>query len=218
MNGFEPDELLKQQQAFGYTFEDLKMILAPMAANGQEPVGSMGTDTPLAVLSDKSQLLFNYFKQLFAQVTNPPIDPIREEMVMSAETTIGAEQNLFEEIAASLPPASAQAADPHQRRTRKDQAAQRRRASRTITLPTLYPRRRRRSGTARRARPALPRGASDAIEEGYTIIVLSDRGVNAELRADPGLLATGAVHHHLIREGHAHALRHSWSSRASRAR
>ena len=73
------------------------MILAPMAANGQEPVGSMGTDTPLAVLSDKSPLLFNYFKQLFAQVTNPPIDPIREEMVMSAETTIGSEQNLFEE-------------------------------------------------------------------------------------------------------------------------
>ncbi len=74
-----------------------KMILAPMAANGQEPVGSMGTDTPLAVLSDKSPLLFQYFKQLFAQVTNPPVDPIREEMVMSAETTIGCEQNLFEE-------------------------------------------------------------------------------------------------------------------------
>ena len=97
ISGFEPEDLLKQQQAFGYTLEDLKMILAPMAVNGQEAVGSMGTDTPLAVLSDKSPLLFNYFKQLFAQVTNPPIDPIREEMVMSAITTIGPEQNLFEE-------------------------------------------------------------------------------------------------------------------------
>src|SRR5208282_1527622 len=94
---FEADELLKQQQSFGYTIEDLKMILAPMATNGQEPVGSMGTDTPLAVLSNKPQPLYNYFKQLFAQVTNPPIDPIREELVTSTATTIGAEHNLFEE-------------------------------------------------------------------------------------------------------------------------
>src|SRR6202162_502717 len=95
--GFDPETVLTRQRAFGYSDEDLKMILAPMAANGEEPVGSMGVDTPLAVLSDQSPLLFNYFKQLFAQVTNPPVDPIREEMVMSAETTIGSEQNLFEE-------------------------------------------------------------------------------------------------------------------------
>src|ERR1019366_2208834 len=94
---FEDHELLKQQQSFGYTIEDLKMILAPMATNAQEPVGSMGTDTPLAVLSNRPQLLYNYLKQLFAQVTNPPIDPIREELVTSTETTIGAEDNLFEE-------------------------------------------------------------------------------------------------------------------------
>src|SRR5207253_3048250 len=94
---FEAEDLPRQQQAFGYTTEELKMILAPMAVNGQEPVGSMGTDTPLAVLSDRAPLLFNYFKQLFAQVTNPPIDPIREEMITSSETTIGSEQNLFEE-------------------------------------------------------------------------------------------------------------------------
>ncbi len=100
LDGAGQFDLLAQQQAFGYTIEELKMILAPMAANGQEPVGSMGTDTPLAVLSDKAPLLFNYFKQLFAQVTNPPVDSIREEMVMSAETTIGAEQNLFEETPA----------------------------------------------------------------------------------------------------------------------
>ena len=99
-----PFDLLKQQQAFGYTLEDLRSSSRRWRRTAQEPVGSMGTDTPLAVLSDKSPLLYNYFKQLFAQVTNPPIDPIREEMVMSAETTIGSEQNLFEEtpsIAAS---------------------------------------------------------------------------------------------------------------------
>ncbi len=114
IDGFEDDALLKQQQSFGYTIEDLKMILAPMATNGQEPVGSMGTDTPLAVLSDRPQPLYNYFKQLFAQVTNPPIDPIREELVTSTETTLGAEQNLFRRIAAALPPASTESADSDQ--------------------------------------------------------------------------------------------------------
>src|SRR5262245_812520 len=93
----EPDHetVLQRQQAFGYTFEDLPIIMAPMARDGVEAVGSMGTDTPLAVLSDQSQPLYNYFKQLFAQVTNPPIDCIREEIVTSAETTIGSERNLL---------------------------------------------------------------------------------------------------------------------------
>src|SRR5439155_15396294 len=94
---YEPDTLLTRQQAFGYTVEDLRLLMSPMAINGQEAVGSMGTDTPLACPSDRPQLLFNYFKQLFAQVPTPPIDPIREELVMSVETTIGPEQNLFEE-------------------------------------------------------------------------------------------------------------------------
>src|SRR5208337_386990 len=97
LDGRPAHDLLQRQQAFGYTLEELRMLLAPMAVNAQEAVGSMGTDTPLAVLSDQAPLLFNYFKQLFAQVTNPPIDPIREELVMSLETTIGSEQNLFEE-------------------------------------------------------------------------------------------------------------------------
>ena len=142
---FEAEDLPKQQQAFGYTTEELKMILAPMAVNGQEPVGSMGTDTPLAVLSDKSPLLFNYFKQLFAQVTNPPIDPIREEMVTSAITTIGSEQNLFEETPRALPPAQALAPGADQRRAGKDQAARTRRACarsrsrRSIASPTARP-------------------------------------------------------------------------------
>ena len=89
--------LLRRQQIFGYTDEDLKVLLAPMAQTGEEPISSMGNDTPLAVLSDRPQLLYSYFKQLFAQVTNPPIDPIREALVMSLETYIGSEQNLLDE-------------------------------------------------------------------------------------------------------------------------
>ena len=101
--------LLTRQQAFGYTLEDLRMLMAPMAINGQEAVGSMGTDTPLAVLSDRPQLLFNYFKQLFAQVTNPPIDPIREELVMSLDDHHRpASGNLFDETPEHCPPARAE--------------------------------------------------------------------------------------------------------------
>jgi glutamate synthase (NADPH) large chain len=195
----EPFDLLKQQQAFGYTLEELKMLLAPMAANGQEAVGSMGTDTPLAVLSDKSPLLFNYFKQLFAQVTNPPVDPIREEMVMSAETTIGSEQNLFDESPI------------HCRQLRLKQPIltnlnleRVKRLSqpglRTITLSTLY----RAADEERGLRQALDNlcaSASKAIQDGITLIVLSDRGVNSEWAPIPSLLAVGGVHHHLIREG-----------------
>ncbi len=95
--------VLQRQQAFGYTFEDLRFIIGPMASDGVQPLGSMGTDTPLAVLSDKPQLLYNYFKQLFAQVTNPPIDPIREEIITSTETTIGTEGNLLDPNARKLP-------------------------------------------------------------------------------------------------------------------
>jgi len=196
---FEADELLKQQQSFGYTIEDLKMILAPMATNGQEPVGSMGTDTPLAVLSNKSQPLYNYFKQLFAQVTNPPIDPIREELVTSTETTIGAEDNLFEES-----PRHCRQLQLQQPILTNEELERIKRLNveglRTITLPTLYRVADGNSGL-RSALDALCKGASDAIASGYTIIVLSDRGVNADHAAIPALLATGAVHHHLIREG-----------------
>ncbi|MGH7780967.1 MAG: glutamate synthase large subunit [Candidatus Binataceae bacterium] len=197
--GFEGMDLLRQQQAFGYTAEDLKLILAPMVVNAQEPVGSMGTDTPLAVLSDKAPPLFNYFKQLFAQVTNPPIDPIREELVTSAETTIGSEQNLFEESPA------------HCRQLRlktpiitNEELEQIKRLAepglRAITLPTLF---RVGDGEAgmRAALDDLCAKASRAIAHGFTIIVLSDRGVNSEFAAIPSLLATAGVHHHLIREG-----------------
>jgi glutamate synthase (NADPH/NADH) large chain len=199
INGYEPFDLLKQQQAFGYTLEELKMILAPMAANGQEPVGSMGTDTPLAVLSDKSPLLFSYFKQLFAQVTNPPVDPIREEMVMSAETTIGSEQNLFEEtplhcrqLRLKQPILANQQLEKIRRLARP--------GLRSITLNMLF---RVADGEPglRAALEELCRKASEALERGYTILILSDRGVNHEWAPIPSLLATAAVHHHLIREG-----------------
>jgi glutamate synthase domain-containing protein 2/glutamate synthase domain-containing protein 1/glutamate synthase domain-containing protein 3 len=193
---FDP---LPQQQAFGYTIEDLKMILAPMAANAQEAVGSMGTDTPLAVLSDKAPLLFNYFKQLFAQVTNPPIDPIREEMVMSAETTIGSEQNLFEET------------PEHCRQLKltspiltNAQLAKIKRLSqaglRSITLPALFAAEQGEAGM-RAALDELCQRSSEAIANGYTIIIISDRGVDADHAPLPSLLAVGAVHHHLIRQG-----------------
>jgi glutamate synthase (NADPH) large chain len=199
INGYEPFDLLKQQQAFGYTIEELKMILAPMAANGQEPVGSMGTDTPLAVLSDKSPLLFQYFKQLFAQVTNPPVDPIREEMVMSAETTIGTERNLFEET--PLHCRQLRLKNPILNNEQLERIKRLARPGlRSITLSTLY----RVDDGEQGLRDALDdlcRQASRTLEDGYTIIVLSDRGVNHEWAPIPSLLATGAVHHHLIRAG-----------------
>ncbi|HVN28837.1 MAG TPA: glutamate synthase large subunit, partial [Candidatus Binataceae bacterium] len=196
---YHGDELLKLQQAYGYTVEDLKMLLAPMAVNGQEPVGSMGTDTPLAVLSDRPQPLFNYFKQLFAQVTNPPIDPIREEMVTSAETSLGAEQNLFEESPVHCRqlqvkrPVLTNAELEKIRRLDKP-------GLRAKTISTLYAVNDNAAGL-KDSLDSICREASQAIEQGYSILILSDRGVDASRAAIPSLLACSAVHHHLIREG-----------------
>jgi glutamate synthase domain-containing protein 2/glutamate synthase domain-containing protein 1/glutamate synthase domain-containing protein 3 len=196
---FAPDTLLARQQAFGYTIEDLRILMTPMALNGQEAVGSMGTDTPLAVLSERPQLLFNYFKQLFAQVTNPPIDPIREELVMSLQTTIGAERNLFDETpehsrqlhVKSPILSNAQLA---QVKALHDEGL------RATTLPMLFPAG---SGGAglKAALDTLCERASRAVADGSTILVLSDRGVGPRDVPIPSLLATAAVHHHLIREG-----------------
>ena len=116
------DTLLQRQIAFGYTFEDERLILAPMAQNGVEAVGSMGNDTPLAVLSNKPRLLYDYFKQLFAQVTNPPIDCIREEIITSAETRLGSEGNLLNPQPADCRRLEAEVADPHQRGVREGAA------------------------------------------------------------------------------------------------
>jgi len=196
---YEPETLLGRQQAFGYTIEDLRLLMTPMALNGQEAVGSMGTDTPLAVLSDKPQILFNYFKQLFAQVTNPPIDPIREELVMSVETTIGPEQNLFDET--PLHCAQLHLKSPT---LTNDELAQVKALDdgplRAITLPIVFP-----AGSGgdglRDALERLCEAAADAVASGYSILVLSDRAVDAAHAPMPSLLATAAVHHHLIREG-----------------
>jgi len=193
------EDLLALQQTHGYTLEDIKMLMAPMAINGQEAVGSMGNDTPLACLSNRSQLLYNYFKQLFAQVTNPPIDPIREELVMSLKATIGPEQNLFQESPEHCHQLELEApvisSEDLIRICEIDNGALRARK-----LTALY--RVADGGDGlERALEVLCLEAVRAIQEGCTLLVLSDRGVNAEMAPIPSLLATAAVHHHLIREG-----------------
>ena len=191
------EDLLAQQQSFGYTVEDLRLLMAPMARNGEEAVGSMGTDTPLAVLSNKSPLLYNYFKQLFAQVTNPPIDSIREEMVMSVESYIGSEQNLLDETprhARLLKLPCLVLTDPELARIRHASV-------KDFSAETLKMHFSEGGGGLETALEALCRQASRAVNKGRNIIILSDRGVDGDSVPIPALLATSAVHHHLIREG-----------------
>ena len=193
------EDLLPQQQAFGYTVEDLRLLMAPMASNGEEAVGSMGTDTPLAVLSNKSPLLYNYFKQLFAQVTNPPIDSIREEMVMSVESYIGSEQNLLDETPRHARLLKLQCpilTDLELGRIRH--ASVKDFSARTLKMHFSE---RDGEGGLEAALEALCSRASQAASQGHNIIILSDRGVDSEKVPIPALLATSAVHHHLIREG-----------------
>jgi glutamate synthase (NADPH/NADH) large chain len=187
------------QMAFGYTLEDLKILLAPMALAGEEPVGSMGTDTPLAVLSNRPQPLYNYFKQLFAQVTNPPIDSIREDLVMSLATTLGREGNILEET----PEHCRLLRIPGPVLTNEELEKIRRIEKgglRAATLPMVFPAEKSAAGLA----PALEdlcRRASKAVAEGASILILSDRGVDARSAPIPSLLACSAVHHALVREG-----------------
>ena len=192
------EELVQRQRAFGYTLEELRMLTIPMASTAYEAVGSMGNDAPLAVLSEKSQLLFNYFKQLFAQVTNPPLDAIREELVTSLEAFIGREQNLFDETPLHC----------HQLKLKTPIITDEEMAKirgvdvgdvRATTLSTLFSAQG--EGTLKEALDRLCAESSQAIRDGYSIIVLSDRGVDAGQAPIPSLLATAAVHHHLIREG-----------------
>ncbi len=193
-----PATLLVRQRAFGYTDEDLKMILGPMGEKGEEPIGSMGTDTPLACLSDKPQPLFNYFKQLFAQVTNPPIDPIREEMVMSLTSYIGTERNILAEtpqhchtLKLKQPILTNRDLEKLRRVSQGDFLA--------TTIPTLFPVEFGGKGLER-ALKQLCRQASHAIQSGYTLLILSDRGVDEDYAPIPSLLALTAVHNHLVRE------------------
>ncbi|MGE3277849.1 MAG: glutamate synthase large subunit [Vicinamibacterales bacterium] len=194
------DTVLLRQQAFGYTQEDLRVLLGPMAANGEEPIGSMGSDTALAVLSDRPRLLYDYFAQLFAQVTNPPLDAIREELVTSMASTIGPERNLLEPEPESCRQIAIEYPILH-----NDQVAKLRHLPpgspfRSTTLPMLFNPEEGGPGLER-AMANLCRLASEAVAAGYGILILSDRGVDARHAAIPALLATAGVHHHLVREG-----------------
>jgi len=191
--------LVDKQQAFGYTQEDLRMLLEPIALNAAEPVGSMGNDTPLAVLSEKPQLLFNYFKQLFAQVSNPPLDAIREELVTSVAIGLGRQANIFEQT----PEHARQLRLNTPVLTEADMAKVRnvdRPGLKATTLSMLF-KVGGGEGELERAIDALCAQASNAVDDGYSIIILSDRGVDAEFAPIPSLVATAGVHHHLIREG-----------------
>jgi glutamate synthase (NADPH/NADH) large chain len=193
-----PELRLPLQQSFGYTLEDLRFLIAPMASGGKEALGSMGDDSGLACLSDKPRLLFQYFKQNFAQVTNPAIDSIRERPVMTLDSTLGAEKNLLDET-----PEHARLLRLHRPILRDEELEAIRQIDRpgfkARTLSTLF---KVKDGGAglRSALAELCRQASQAIDAGANILVLSDRGVSPELAPIPSLLATGAVHHHLIRE------------------
>jgi len=191
--------LLKKQLSFGYTSEDLRVVLAPMAQNGEEALGSMGVDAPLAILSDQSQHLSSYFKQLFAQVTNPPIDPIRERMVMSLVSYIGGAENLLSES----PKHCHTVALKQPVLTNKDLAKLRyidHSNFQTKTISTVF-RASEDPGVLEKAIAKICSYAADAVEDGYEIVLLSDRGVDSDHAPIPSLLATSAVHHHLIRKG-----------------
>ena len=193
-----PETLLRRQRAFGYSEEDLRILLAPMGAKGEEPIGSMGTDVPLACLSDKPQPLFNYFKQLFAQVTNPPIDPIREEMVMSLISYIGTERNILDEEPENCHTLKL----PHPILTNRDLEKLRRVSSGDLLATTLSTVFRAAEGDEgmRRALDELSNRAAFAVSNGYTLLILSDRGVDASYAPIPSLLAMAAVHNRLVRD------------------
>ncbi len=197
----EPDHdtVLKRQQAFGYTFEDLRMLMVPMARDGVEAVGSMGTDTPIAVLSDKAQPLYNYFQQLFAQVTNPPIDCIREEIITSTITTIGTEGNLLDPTAESchLIELNSPVLTNEEFAKLKDINLP---GYKSLTIPILYPVADGARGMEK-AMTEISARATQAIKDGVNILIMSDRGVDAANAPIPALLATSGLHHHLIREG-----------------
>jgi len=192
-------KILQSQQVFGYTFEDLRFLIVPMARDGQQPLGSMGTDTPLAVLSNKPQLMYNYFKQLFAQVTNPPIDPIREEIITSTFTMVGSRGGLL-----TPGPESCSVIRLEQPILTDEQLDKLRFINRpgfkSATISILF----NVAEGARGLEAALEKvfaEADQAIQSGANILILSDRGISSELAPIPALLATAGLHHHLIRNG-----------------
>jgi len=197
----DPEQTIRKMRAFGYTSEELKMILTPMAVNGQEPVGSMGNDTPLAVLSDRPKLLFDYFKQLFAQVTNPAIDPLREGLVMSLMSFVGSKKNFLEES----PEHCRQLKLPHPILTNEDIERLRtvkREDFRVAKINAVFDADGPDAGESlRKALDTLVDDAEKAIRNGASLIIISDRNISQAKAAIPSLLATGAVHHGLLGRG-----------------
>ena len=195
----DPAGLVRLQQVFGYNIEEIRMLTTVMAESGSEAIGSMGNDAPLAVLSDQNQLLYNYFKQLFAQVTNPPLDAIREELVTSLGAFAGSEQNLFDETPEHCRQLRLGSPIISDRELTKIKELDRE-GLRSSTLSALYDREAG-NGALKKALDGLRRQASRAIVDGCSIIVLSDRGTDNRWAPIPSLLAVSAVHHHLIEEG-----------------
>jgi glutamate synthase (NADPH/NADH) large chain len=196
----ESDQIFKYQKGFGYSSEDLDNIISPMAVDGKEPIGSMGTDSPLAILSDQPQHLSSYFKQLFAQVTNPPIDPIRERMVMSLATFAGSTGNLLVEdplachvVALQQPVLSSYELE----KIRSIDTG----VFQAKTLQTYF-RADGKPGSLKKGLDRLCRYAVDAVEDGFEVIILTDRAIDSDHAPIPSLLACSAVHHHLIRKGY----------------
>ena len=196
----ETDQIFKYQKAFGYSTEDLDTIIAPMALDGKEPIGSMGTDVPLAILSEQPQHLSSYFKQLFAQVTNPPIDPIRERMVMSLATFAGSNGNLLVED----PLACHSVALKHPVLSNHELEKIRSIDTGIFQAKTLqtYFRADGKPGSLKAGLERLCRYAVDAVEDGFEVIILTDRAIDSDHAPIPSLIATSAVHHHLIRKGY----------------
>ena len=196
----EHEQVFKYQKAFGYTREDLEQIITPMAVDGKEPIGSMGTDSPLAVLSEQPQHLSSYFKQLFAQVTNPPIDPIRERLVMSLATFVGNNGNMLIEDPLSCHTVALK----HPVLTNHDLEKIRSIDTGIFQAKSLqcYFRADGKPGSLKSALDRICRYAVDAVQDGFEVLILQDRAIDSDHAPIPSLLATAAIHHHLIRKGY----------------
>ena len=198
-NKLQSEDIFKYQKAFGYSREDLDKVIKEMAVHGKEPIGSMGFDAPLAVLSEKPQHFSSYFKQLFAQVTNPPIDPIREKLVMSLTTIIGGNGNLLEDdknFAHSLKLEHPILNNEQLEKLRSVDTGK----FQSKTIYTYF-KADGKEGSLKKALDRICRYAMDAVEDGFEVIILSDRSLDSQHASIPSLLACSAVHHHLIRKG-----------------
>jgi glutamate synthase (ferredoxin) len=197
------DTIENRQKAFGFTFEDIRFLVQPSAKSGKQPLGSMGNDAPLAVLSDKQQLLYNYFKQLFAQVTNPPIDPIREELVTASISFLGSEGDLTQPSPSSCRMLKLESPLLDEQAIAKIKAIQEKDFE-ARTLPITFEVESSDAINEQALKSALDQlfqSADQAIEAGVNLIILSDREVSQNKAPIPTLLATAGLHHHLIRQG-----------------